>query len=63
MLIAWDVCTGLYANGVVFNSLSPSLRLVLKRCRDDAVLWRAWLPLASRDNVNLWLMFFLPERL
>jgi hypothetical protein len=60
LLCVWHLWK--YRNDVVFNGLTPSLHLVLKRCRDDAVLWRARLPFACRDDVDLWLTFLLPER-
>jgi hypothetical protein len=49
-------------NEVVFQGLPPSLSRLRKNCRDDAVLWRARLPMAQRCDVDLWLTFFLPER-
>jgi hypothetical protein len=52
-----------HRNGVVFNGLAPSLSLVRKNCRDDAVLWRARLPMEQRANVDLWLTYFLPVQL
>ncbi|XP_051210752.1 uncharacterized protein [Lolium perenne] len=41
-------------NGVVFQNLAPSLALVRKCCRDDALLWRCRLPLDRRDDVLSW---------
>ena len=52
-----------HRNGVVFNGLTPSLALARKNCRDDAVLWRARLPLDHRQDVDLWLTYLLPVRL
>jgi hypothetical protein len=52
-----------HRNGVVFDGLAPSLSLVRKRCRDDAILWRARLPLDHRTDVDLWLTYLLPVRL
>jgi hypothetical protein len=37
--------------------------LVRKRCRDDAILWRARLPLDHRADVDLWLTYLPPVRL
>ncbi|KAK1698224.1 hypothetical protein QYE76_014921 [Lolium multiflorum] len=48
-----------HRNGVVFKGLAPSLS---KSCRDDVILWRARLTLAHRQDVELWLTFFLSER-
>jgi hypothetical protein len=47
---------------VVFQGLPPSLSCLGKKCRDDAVLWRARLPLPQCCDVDLLLTFFLPER-
>jgi hypothetical protein len=52
-----------HRNGVVFNGLAPSLSLVRKNCRDDAVLLRARLPMEQRADVDLWLTYLLPVRL
>jgi hypothetical protein len=41
---------------------SPSLSLLRKNCRDDAILWRACLPMERRQDVDLWLAYFLPKR-
>nr|XP_051207036.1 uncharacterized protein LOC127322116 [Lolium perenne] len=49
-------------NAVVFNGLAPSLSLVRKNCRDDAVLWHARLPMEQRADVDLWLTYLLPVR-
>jgi hypothetical protein len=49
-----------HRNGVVFNGLAPSLSLVRKNCREDAVLWRARLPMEQRADVDLWLTYLLP---
>ncbi|CAM0947799.1 unnamed protein product [Alopecurus aequalis] len=46
-----------HRNGVVFNKLAPSIQLILKCCRDDAVLWRARLPVVQRSDVDSWLLF------
>jgi hypothetical protein len=43
-----------HRNGVVFQHLAPSLALVRKCCRDDALLWRCRLPLDRRDDVLSW---------
>lgn len=51
-----------HRNDVVFNGLAPSIELVRKRCRDDAVLWRSRLPMSKRADVDVWLVFFLPRR-
>jgi hypothetical protein len=39
--------------------LPPSLSRVRKACRDDAVLWRARLPQAMREDVDVWLSLLL----
>nr|XP_051222255.1 uncharacterized protein LOC127340554 [Lolium perenne] len=61
MLCLWHLWK--HRNGVVFNGLAPSLSLVRKNCRDDAVLWRAHLPMEQRADVDLWLTYLLPVRL
>ncbi|KAK1693322.1 hypothetical protein QYE76_010019 [Lolium multiflorum] len=52
-----------HRNSVVFEGLSPSLSWIRKRCRDDATLWRARLPLDHRADVDLWLTYLPPVRL
>jgi hypothetical protein len=47
---------------VVFNGMSLSLALIPKSYRDDVVLWRAWLPLELRSEINLWLTYLRPVR-
>jgi hypothetical protein len=51
-----------HRNGVVFNGLALSLSLVRKNYRDDAVLWRARLPMEQRSDVDLWLTYLLLVR-
>ncbi|CAM0874569.1 unnamed protein product [Alopecurus aequalis] len=51
-----------HRNGVVFNKLTPSITLARKNCQDDAIMWRARLPVERRADVNLWLTFLAPEQ-
>ena len=60
LLCLWHIWK--HRNGVVFNNLAPSLALAQKNCRDDAVLWRARLPMDRRSDVDLWLAYLVHER-
>jgi hypothetical protein len=53
ILCCWHIWT--HRNGVVFNGDVPSLARVKLRCRDDAVFWRARLPAAAKEDVDVWL--------
>ena len=60
LLCCWHLWK--HRNGVVFDGLAPSLALLRKRCREDAVLWRARLPHDHQCDVDLWLTYLLPVR-
>lgn len=55
LLCFWHVWK--HRNDVAFNGLIPSISLIRKNCRDDAVLWRARLPLEHRSDVDQWLSY------
>jgi hypothetical protein len=41
-------------NAAVFRAAAPSLQLLLKTCRDDAVLWSGRFPVDLRARVRDW---------
>jgi hypothetical protein len=45
----------LHRNAVAFQALRPCLPLLIKNCRDDAVLWKARLPRARLADGDAWL--------
>jgi hypothetical protein len=47
-------------NDAVFNGLPSSTTRIRKACSDDAMLWRAHLPAAIRDDVYVWVSFLHP---
>jgi hypothetical protein len=47
-------------NDVVFNGLPSSTARIRKACSDDAMLWRARLPAAIHDDVDVWVYFLHP---
>ena len=53
LLCCWQLWK--HCNGVVFNHEAPSLQMLLRRCREDAALWRLRLPVASRPDADAWL--------
>jgi hypothetical protein len=58
LLCLWHIWK--HRNRVVFDKTAPSLALARKNCRDDAVLWRARLPLDRRSDVDLWMSYLAP---
>jgi hypothetical protein len=53
LLCLWNLWK--HRNAVVFRGQSPCLPLLLKMCRDDALLWRVRLPEALEQAAAAWL--------
>jgi hypothetical protein len=53
LLCCWNLWK--HRNAVVFREQRPCLPLLLKRCREDARLWRVRLPQARAADVDAWL--------
>jgi hypothetical protein len=53
LLCCWQVWK--HRNAVAFQAPRPCLPLLIKNCRDDAVLWKARLPRAQLADGDAWL--------
>ncbi|KAG2591174.1 hypothetical protein PVAP13_5NG439140, partial [Panicum virgatum] len=58
-LCCWNIWK--HRNRVVFDSIEPSLQLLLRNCREDARLWAWRLPRADVAIVEFWCALLYPH--